>query len=445
MEKSPKDIFFSFIVVSRNAEDTINRCADSILGQDFRDLELLIVLDTYSDTTLPVAEQIAQKDSRVRVLIRDVDTAVCQLGNARNCGIANALGRWVWFVDSDDWVSENALARIADILTVHDVDFVVCNFAYTYEERRVIKTTRPLTINRKYADRVILPEEMHESKYELFDSDLLGQSFIPCWRAIVAKSFLTNYTICFQENVAHEDNIFAMSLWLHARRVYIDSNVAYFHYEGDDSASTRRDASARQLIEVGRNCFEFLGQFEKIPSLSNMIRKEKIKAILQRYHFNKNLRVEQRIEFLALLNKEIDGEIENLINRYGDNRDIALLDAARHGEPQSYQLTLALEEAWYEARNLIVYIDDNVNRVSKTVNYVDDNLNKLQAQINYIDDNVNKVITKLDHLEKNVNNMMLSSRSYDAREAHLASIVKRTAKSLEGRVRRSLRKIASQS
>ena len=216
------DILFSFIIVAKNAEHNINRCAQSILCQDFRNFELIIVLDTYSDTTLPLAEQLALANSRVRVLVRDVNTTTCQLGNARNYGIANAVGKWIWFIDSDDWVADSTIGRIADIVKLDDIDLLVCNISYAYREQGEIRTTATLRIDSKYADRIIDSTDMHEGKQDLFDSGILGQPFLPCWRAVVSKSFLSKNNINFQENVAHEDNIFAMAVWLLATRVYID-------------------------------------------------------------------------------------------------------------------------------------------------------------------------------------------------------------------------------
>jgi glycosyltransferase involved in cell wall biosynthesis len=431
-----QDLFFSLIVVAKNAARTIDRCIDSIISQDFSNFELIVVIDSYSDTTLPVAEEIARKDSRVRVIVRDVDAATCQVGNARNCGIANALGKWIWFVDADDWISVNSLGRIADLLSLNNVDFLVCNVAYAYKDLGTIKITDPFRLDKKYADRIVDSREMRENKAELFDSEILGQSFLPCWRAVSSKKFLVENKISFQEDVVHEDNIFAMAAWLLARHVYIDSALSYFHYMGVDRGSTTRHATAQQIIDVARNCFIFLEGLEGDQAFSDMINKTKLNVRLQRYHYAKNLKMEQRRKYLQLLDKEIDEDIENLLDRYGSNGDVAFFDAVQCGEPERYQIFLALDDTLQTLKVTIDHIDSNVNRHIMTLCEVDDNVNRAIKTISYIDNNVNTLSDRLNIVE----NRLSSVNNTSGRGDTATVLLKNAVKSIERCVRRSLAK-----
>ena len=205
------------------------------------------------------------------------------------------------------------------------------------------------------------------------------------------------------------------------------------HYKGRDSASTTRHASAQQLMDVGRECFLLLGRFENDPVYSLMIKREKLKAFLQRYHYAKNLKVEQRKEFLQLLGKEITAEVEHLLNRYGDNVDIAFIDAIRHGDPDRYQIYLTLDETLNESRKTLYYIDENVMKLLKTVSYVDDNVIKLLKANSYVDDNVIRLLKTNSYVDDNVLRVMNTTNYIDD---NVNSLIKTTLHDVENRVAR---------
>lgn len=100
---------FSIIVPVYNMELYLRRCIDSILCQDYDDFELICVNDGSKDNSLQILEDYAKKDQRVII----VDQPNGGLGNARNRGIEKASGDYVWFVDSDDWICNNALSTLS--------------------------------------------------------------------------------------------------------------------------------------------------------------------------------------------------------------------------------------------------------------------------------------------------------------------------------------------
>lgn len=111
----------SVIVPVYNAENTLRRCVDSILSQEYMDLEVLLVNDGSVDQSLLLCEQYAQADRRIRVF----DKPNGGVSSARNLGIDNAQGEWITFVDSDDYIGPNYF----DVLmSGSNEDFVLYNF-----------------------------------------------------------------------------------------------------------------------------------------------------------------------------------------------------------------------------------------------------------------------------------------------------------------------------
>lgn len=107
----------SVIVPIYNREKYLRRCLDGILGQTYRNLEIVCVDDGSTDESPQICDEYAQKDSRVKVL----HIPNGGVSNARNTGLDNAQGEYIFFVDSDDYVKET---HIQDLLPQNDEDFM---------------------------------------------------------------------------------------------------------------------------------------------------------------------------------------------------------------------------------------------------------------------------------------------------------------------------------
>ena len=98
----------SIIVPVYNAAEYLNRCVDSILRQSYTKIELILVNDGSQDDSLRICRRYARQDSRV-VVINKRNSGV---SDSRNQGIARARGKYLQFVDSDDWLTRNATALL---------------------------------------------------------------------------------------------------------------------------------------------------------------------------------------------------------------------------------------------------------------------------------------------------------------------------------------------
>lgn len=100
----------SIIIPVYNVERHLKRCLDSISTQSNHDWEAILVDDGSTDSSGSICDEYAARDTRFRVFHKPNGG----VSTARNLGIDNARGQWIWFVDSDDWIAENALSIIAD-------------------------------------------------------------------------------------------------------------------------------------------------------------------------------------------------------------------------------------------------------------------------------------------------------------------------------------------
>ena len=113
----------SIIVPVYNIENYIERCIDSIIGQTYDNLEVILVDDGSTDKSGLVCDEYAQKDSRVKVIHKENGG----LSSARNCGLDNAHGDFIMFVDGDDYISKSMCRILYSSIVENDSDMAVCS------------------------------------------------------------------------------------------------------------------------------------------------------------------------------------------------------------------------------------------------------------------------------------------------------------------------------
>ena len=111
----------SIIIPIFNAENTLEECLDSIIEQEFTDYEVIMVNDGSTDHSSDICEEYCRKDSRF-TLINEQNKGVAE---ARNNGLANSKGRYVTFMDSDDWVDKKWLEAYSRMMQEADCDLMV--------------------------------------------------------------------------------------------------------------------------------------------------------------------------------------------------------------------------------------------------------------------------------------------------------------------------------
>ena len=107
---------FSVIIPVYNAEKYIERAIDSIVKQDYKDYEMILINDGSTDRSLEIIQRLAERNTRIRV-----ESIVNEgVSHARNKGIELANGEYVLFMDADDMHEENTLQQIEDFLVKYD-------------------------------------------------------------------------------------------------------------------------------------------------------------------------------------------------------------------------------------------------------------------------------------------------------------------------------------
>ncbi len=111
----------SVIVPVYNSERVLRECVDSILSQNFKDFELLLIDDGSKDTSPQICDEYAKRDSRIKVYHKTNGG----VSSARNLGLDYAQGQWIAFIDSDDYITSNYFVNVLN----QDEDLLVCSYS----------------------------------------------------------------------------------------------------------------------------------------------------------------------------------------------------------------------------------------------------------------------------------------------------------------------------
>ncbi len=216
--------WLTVVVPVWRAEPYLNRCLDSVLAGTDERVEVVAVDDASPDGSGALLDAYARRDPRVRVLHLPTNTG---LGPARNAGLAQARGRYVWFVDVDDWLPDGAVTAVLDRLQRVRPDVLVVGHAEVHPDGRAV-TRLPSTI---VGHRNGPPGPLAERP------ELLRLPHSACTK-IARRELLETRGLRFSEGW-YEDGLFSHVLLLHAGRIDVLDRTCYcYRQRGGDGAIT---------------------------------------------------------------------------------------------------------------------------------------------------------------------------------------------------------------
>lgn len=217
----------SIIVPVYNVEQYLSRCIDSILSQSFTDFELLLIDDGSTDGSGVICDEYAQMDSRVRVFHKENGG----VSSARNVGLDNARGEWMYFIDSDDELMENSMKILVECIS-DEVDMVLAGFEEYYEDGN-LKYSIPLRVKE-----LLSPSESVLVCYEKYSRYYRYLGYL--WIRLFRKDKIDNHRIRFDESIAvKEDTLFIVQyLCSCTGKTFFTTEPIYRYYRRESSVMT---------------------------------------------------------------------------------------------------------------------------------------------------------------------------------------------------------------
>lgn len=210
----------SLIIPCYNAQQTLEKCLNSIIQQSYVNIEIIIVDDGSLDETSKIYEKFQSEDSRI-IIIKQINSGVSK---ARNKGIEAATGQFICFVDSDDWVEVNYCAELYHLLIEHQADISVIEAIYEDIDGNVVFEKPTSDEKIFYGNRALA----------LLLEDRIIQSH--SWGKLYKALFLKN--ISFPEGLkSFEDYSTLFKIFDKAVKVVKSNDKLYHYVQHDDSLS----------------------------------------------------------------------------------------------------------------------------------------------------------------------------------------------------------------
>ena len=217
-------IKISFILPCYNVEPYIARCLDSLLMQDLPqdEYEIICVNDCSPDNLRDVVLDYQKRYPLVRLIEHTVNKTA---GGARNTGLDAANGKYIWFVDPDDMVSQGVMSPIFEKAESEDLDILYFNFDSDKHLNKKKLTTLP--------PGSAMDGETFLNSY--FQNNLTGVCTI--WRAIYKKDYLDSNSIRFPQIKSSQDVVFAWKSIFMATRVSSIQTTGYIYFRRQNSTT----------------------------------------------------------------------------------------------------------------------------------------------------------------------------------------------------------------
>lgn len=229
----------SIVVPVYRVEQYLPRCLDSILSCTSPTVEVIAVDDASPDSSGTVLDAYAARDARLQVIHLPANGG---LGPARNTGLARAAGRYVWFVDSDDWLTDGALDEVLRRLAATGPDVLVVDHVEMDPDGQCRSVTPPgvLDVDGEPGPLAQRPQ-------------LLALAHSACTK-VVRRGFLDAIGLRFNGGW-YEDGPFSHTLLLSAGRIDVMNRVCYCYRQRASEAITK---------SVSSRHFEVFGQYARL-------------------------------------------------------------------------------------------------------------------------------------------------------------------------------------
>lgn len=286
----------SIIVPAYNAGKYIERCLESLINQTKNELEFIIVNDGSTDNTEEIVKKI--KDKRIKYF-KNKNQGI---GKTRNFGISKAKGKYIMFLDSDDYLDDTACESLFDKAEKDDLDVVICDFYKVFEDGTIIEERNP---------------DFEDASLEE-NPEIISENLCP-WAKIYKRSLITDNKIKFVEDLKYEDAPFVIECLDKANKIGKINKCLNYYLIHSNSETTVRDRRCFDILKI----IDIIRKYTKDkPYLKDKIDRLTVRIITnytiqQRMQENKEIGKDFIDEAFAYLEREVP-DYKN--NKYYEER-----------------------------------------------------------------------------------------------------------------------------
>ena len=304
------DVRISFIIPVYNAERYLEYTVESILRQNYQAIEVILVNDGSTDCSGNICRKIVNRDSRVKYIQQENKG----VSSARNVGLKNAVGEYIWFIDSDDDLISGAIDIMMEVVNKQHSDIIIAGMVF-HDEIRKKQTVKAVNYSFDF-------EGVKEfSNYYI---ELMNKNYISSLcNKLIKRNLLLENQIYLCENLSiYEDYCCAMEAIQAAEKVTCVPDLVYnYRLRGNGSLSHRYKKGMPDMLKIFiQYCEKFLvkmseNQKEVKQSISNLVvyvtylcikNEAKISGQKSAYQAIKNIVISQEVQMFVKYSQSDD-------------------------------------------------------------------------------------------------------------------------------------------
>lgn len=221
----------SVIVPVYNVEKYLSKCLDSLINQTLTDIEIIIVNDGSSDKTPTIIDKYSKKDKR----IKSYQISNAGLGNARNEGVKHSTGKYISFVDGDDYIELDMLELLYNKAIEENSDIVECDFYWIYENK-----TR-----------------LDQANYYEDQTNLMTNIRVMVCNKLFCSDLIKTNNISFPVGLKYEDIAFTYSILPYAKKISYVPIGMYYYVQHANSLINHQTEKVRDIFSIIDNVINF--------------------------------------------------------------------------------------------------------------------------------------------------------------------------------------------
>ena len=252
----------SIIVPVYNVENYIERCLNSLVNQTFKDIEIITINDGSTDKSLELLNKYAKEDIRISVIdLGDEGVSYC-----RNLGIEKANGKYIMFVDSDDWIDSSMVEVLYKKAEENKLDLVMCSYIREFKDHskeKIFNLPQEIIYKEDKVKNELLRKLVGPIKEELSNPemlDALGTVWGKLYRADILKENKIKF-VDLKEIGSAEDTLFNIFTFNYLSKVMF-LNKPMYHYWRDNPKSVTSQYNPK-LKEQRKVFFKYISDFIK--------------------------------------------------------------------------------------------------------------------------------------------------------------------------------------
>ncbi len=227
----------SIIIPIYNVEKYIERCLRSVFAQSYQNLECILVNDSTPDKSFLIAKELID-DYRGCIEFHLIEHEKNSgLSAARNSGIRKSTGDYLFFLDSDDELPNDAISNLVETAVKNKNPWIVMG------------TTRRLKTDNTTEDQCSLQKKSFYTNDEVFKGYLKGEWYIIACNKLIRKDIFFEHGTFFKEGITHEDVLWSFEVSTYIENLIICSNITYLYYLVDTNSISRSQLSSKRVLD----------------------------------------------------------------------------------------------------------------------------------------------------------------------------------------------------